>query len=56
GVSYEPVIFEGRGHHDRVAYVEQFHAPRYIPYTETRIIFQGELIVFTSHFSKKESL
>ena len=45
GVSYQPVVFEGR-HRDHVVYVEHYHRPRYIPYEDTLFTVDGELIVF----------
>ena len=44
-VSYHPVVLEGR-HRDRVAYVERYHRTRYIPYSDTVLTFQGDLIIF----------
>jgi hypothetical protein len=43
-VSYHAVGFAGR--HRDVVYVEHYHPTRYIPYSDTLLSLEGELIVF----------
>ena len=52
-ISYRPVIFEGR-HEREVVYMEHYHPTRYIPYRETILTFEGDLIVMTPGFQPED--
>lgn len=44
-LEYRPIYWAGR-RREGVLYMEDYHPPQYVPYSETVLTFQGELIVF----------